>query len=106
MNKKDLTNKIAEKLNTTKKEANLIATVTVESIYEGLMEDSKVSLVGFGSFKLVERKARKARNPKTGETIDVPAKMAVKFTPSKAMKEDAAAQPLASAEAAAEPAGE
>jgi DNA-binding protein HU-beta len=46
-----------------------------------------VTLVGFGTFKVVHRAARKARNPQTGEAIDVPAKTVPKFKPSKAMKE-------------------
>jgi DNA-binding protein HU-beta len=46
-----------------------------------------VTLVGFGTFKVVERKARKGRNPQTGEEIDIKASKAPKFTPGKALKE-------------------
>ncbi|MBT3368817.1 MAG: HU family DNA-binding protein, partial [Nitrospina sp.] len=46
-----------------------------------------VSLIGFGSFKVVDRAAREGRNPSTGEKIQIPASKAVKFTPSKVLKE-------------------
>ena len=87
MNKKALTNKVAEAAEITKKDANLIIGHVMTGIKEGLFEDGKVTLVGFGTFKVVLRAARKARNPQTGEPIDVPAKMVPKFKPSKAMKE-------------------
>lgn len=56
-------------------------------ISEGLKQGDAVSISGFGSFKLVNRKARKGRNPRTGEEMQIPASKTVKFTPSKALKE-------------------
>lgn len=87
MNKKALTNKVAEAAGITKKDANLVIGHVMTGIKEGLFEDGKVTLVGFGTFKVVLRAARKARNPQTGEPIDVPAKMVPKFKASKAMRE-------------------
>jgi DNA-binding protein HU-beta len=54
---------------------------------ETLKKGDSVAISGFGSFKVVERKARKGRNPRTGEEIRIPASKAVKFTPGKALKE-------------------
>ena len=59
----------------------------MEGIVEGLHADGKVALVGFGSFLLADKKARTARNPKTGEAVEVPAKVVPKFRPSAALKE-------------------
>jgi DNA-binding protein HU-beta len=87
MNKKALTNKVAEAAQITKKDANLVIGHVLEGIKAGLIEDGKVTLVGFGTFKVVQRAARKARNPQTGAPIDVPAKMVPKFKASKAMRE-------------------
>jgi len=53
-----------------------------------LKKGDAVSISGFGSFKLVQRKARKGRNPRTGQGIQIPASKAVKFTASKALKEN------------------
>lgn len=91
MNKKALTNKVAEAAEITKKDANLVIGHVMNGIKEGLVEDGKVTLVGFGTFKIVLRAARKARNPQTGEPIDVPAKFVPKFKASKAMREMALA---------------
>lgn len=58
----------------------------VEDIINGLNEHGKVTVRGFGSFTVVERKARSGRNATTGERIEIPARMAVKFRPSKALR--------------------
>ena len=55
-----------------------------------LMKTGRVEIDGFGTFDLHLRKARKARNPRTGERIDLPAKTAVRFTPAAALKKRAA----------------
>ena len=91
MNKKDLTNFVAaeENANITKKDANLVIGHVMNGIKSGLLEDGKVTLVGFGTFTIVLRKARKARNPQTGAPIDVPAKFVPKFKASKALKDAA-----------------
>lgn len=59
----------------------------IETIREAIKEDGKVQISGLGTFKLVTRPARTARNPRTGETISVPEKEVVKFTASKSFKD-------------------
>lgn len=87
MNKKELVNYIAESAGITKKDANTLLNSVVEGINTGLKCDGKVGLVGFGTFSLVKRNARTARNPKTGEAIAVPAKIVPKFKASNTLKE-------------------
>jgi len=87
MNKKELVNVVANETGLTKKDAKTAVDAVVDGIIAGLVEDSKVMLVGFGSFTVHERDARKARNPQTGEEIDVPAKNVPKFKASKTLKE-------------------
>jgi len=87
MNKKDLRDFVADDLGTTLAEANISIDAVLAGIVAGITEDGKVTLVGFGSFTAVKRAARKARNPKTGEPIDVPEKIVPKFKPSAKMKE-------------------
>ena len=91
MNKKNLTNFVAAEENAgiTKKDANLVIGHVLNGIKSGLLKDGKVTLVGFGTFSIVKRKARKARNPQTGEPINVPEKFVPKFKASKALKEAA-----------------
>jgi len=87
MNKKGLTDFVSENAGLTKKDSNALIGVVLDGITEGITTEGKVTLVGFGTFSVVTRKARKARNPKTGEPIDVPEKTVPKFKPSKALKE-------------------
>ena len=86
MNKKDLINEVA-KVVSTKKEAQEAVDCVLSSITSAMKTGDTVTLVGFGTFKVMERKARKGRNPQTGEEIDIKASKAPKFTPSKALKE-------------------
>jgi DNA-binding protein HU-beta len=86
MNKGDLINEVA-KVVSTKKEAQEAVDCVLSSISNALKKGDTVSLVGFGSFKVVKRKARKGRNPQTGEEIDIKASNAPKFTPGKSLKE-------------------
>ena len=86
MNKGDLINEVA-KVVSTKKEAQEAVDCVFSSITRALQKGDTVTLVGFGSFKVVERKARKGRNPQTGEEIDIKASKAPKFTPGQALKE-------------------
>ena len=87
MNKKDLKDFVADDAGVTKAEAGIMIDAVLDGIKEGLAADAKVTLVGFGTFTAVKRAARKARNPKTGEPIDVPEKVVPKFKASAKMKE-------------------
>ena len=86
MNKGDLINEVA-KVVSTKKEAQEAVDCVLSSITKALKEGDTVTLIGFGTFKVTQRKARKGRNPQTGEEIDIKASKAPKFTPGKALKE-------------------
>ena len=87
MNKADLVAAIAVKTGDTKKvaEANLNALLDV--ITEALQKEEKVQLVGFGSFEIRKRAARKGRNPQTKEEIKIPASKAPVFKAGKALKD-------------------
>ena len=86
MNKGDLINKVAEVLN-SKKDAQSAVDCILSTVTDALAEKESVTLVGFGTFKTAERKARKGRNPQTGNEIDIPARNVPKFIPGKALKD-------------------
>ena len=86
MNKTDLVNEVAKILK-TKKDAQAAVDVVLSSITEALGKGDNVSLVGFGTFKVGNRKARKGRNPQTGEEIHIAASKVPKFVAGKALKE-------------------
>jgi DNA-binding protein HU-beta len=85
MNKGDLVNQVA-KVVSTKKEAQAAVDCVLQSITKALKKKDTVTLVGFGTFKVDKRKARKGRNPQTGEEIKIKAKKIPKFVPGKALK--------------------
>jgi DNA-binding protein HU-beta len=85
MNKSDLINEVA-KVVKTKKEAQAALDCVISSITKSLKKGEGVTLTGFGTFKIVNRKARKGRNPYTGEEIKIKATKAPKFSPGKALK--------------------
>lgn len=87
MNKAKLIDFVAGEANLTKRDARVAIEAVIAGINTGLADDGKVALVGFGTFLLVEKKARTARNPKTGEAVEVPAKVVPKFRPSASLKE-------------------
>jgi DNA-binding protein HU-beta len=86
MNKADLVSKVAKVVD-TKKAAQEAVDCVFSSITQSLKKGEDVTLVGFGTFKVVKRKARKGRNPYTGEAIKIKATKAPKFTPGKSLKE-------------------
>ena len=86
MNKGDLVNAVANVVS-GKKEAQAAVDTVLSSIGKALKKNNPVTLVGFGTFKVDKRKARKGRNPKTGEEIKIKAKKVAKFVPGKALKE-------------------
>ena len=79
MKKVELVEAIATKVGMTKAEANRALDATMEAIAEALEKGDRVPLVGFGTFGTSKRDARTARNPRTGETIKIPARKAVTF---------------------------
>jgi len=87
MNKKDLKENVSANLGISKKDSGFAIDAVVEGVKDGIFEDGKVTLVGFGSLRIEPRKARVARNPKTGEAVNVPAKMVLKFKPARAFKD-------------------
>ena len=86
MNKGDLVNEVA-KVVSTKKEAQAAVDCIFETITNALKNQEAVQATGFGTFKVAERKARKGRNPQTGEEIDIAASKVPKFVAGKALKE-------------------
>ena len=79
MNKSELVSAVAQKSGLTKVDAKKALDGLLEAISEELKNDGRVVLVGFGSFSVTERSARKGINPRTKEPIDIPAKKVVKF---------------------------
>jgi DNA-binding protein HU-beta len=86
MNKADLINEVA-KVVSTKKEAQAAVDCVVDTITKTLKKGQPVTLVGFGTFKVIKRKARKGRNPQTGAEIKISASKAPKFVAGKALKD-------------------
>ena len=86
MTKAELIDKIAAKAKISKKAANVALNTFVDSVTSALKKGDRVSLVGFGTFSVAKRKARIARNPRTGEKINVPARKAPKFKAGRELK--------------------
>ncbi len=87
MNKSELVNYIADKVGSTKADAERMLEAFMEAVEKTLKKDDSINLTGFGSFSVSHRKARTARNPRTGETVKVPASKTPKFKPGKKLKE-------------------
>ncbi len=87
MNKTDLTNAVAEAAELSKKDASKAIDAVFTVIEEALAAGEKVQLIGFGSFEVRERAARKGRNPQTGEEIEIAASKVPAFKPGKALKD-------------------
>jgi nucleoid DNA-binding protein len=86
MNKGDLIDEVSKVLK-TKKDAQAAVDCVISSITNALGKGDTVSLIGFGTFKVAERKARKGRNPQTGEEIYIAASKVPKFVAGKALKD-------------------
>ncbi len=87
MNKAALIDAIYEKIGGTKAAAEQAVDVVIDSITKTLTQDNEVSISGLGIFSSKKRAARTARNPRTGESIQVPAMRVPKFRPAKALKD-------------------
>ena len=90
MNKTELIAAVAEKAGLTKKDAERAVNATVEAITESLVKGDKVSVSGFGIFEVKNREARVGRNPRTKETIEIPATRLPGFKASKTLKDTVA----------------
>ena len=87
MNKQELIAKIAKDTGSSKTSAAAAIESLIESITKSLKKGDPVAFVGFGTFKTSQRKARTARNPQTGATIQIPKRRVVRFTAGKSLKD-------------------
>ena len=87
MTKSELIDKMAEASDMSKVAAGKALSAVLDGVKVSLKKGQKVSLVGFGTFSVTKRKARKGRNPKTGETIKIAAAKVPKFTAGKGLKD-------------------
>ncbi|MEM7475512.1 MAG: HU family DNA-binding protein [Planctomycetota bacterium] len=86
MTKKEIVKTISDKTGLTQSKIKEIVQLTFDGIVETLLEEGRVELRNFGVFQVKCRKARKARNPRTGRQVDVPEKVVVTFKPGKEME--------------------
>jgi DNA-binding protein HU-beta len=87
LNKAELIDSIAELTGLTKKDAEKGLNATIEAIQTSLSKGKEVVIANFGSFKVKKRKARKGRNPRTGEEMEIPERNVVNFSAGKNLKE-------------------
>ncbi len=87
MTKKEIVKQISDRIGLTQLKTKEIVQQTFDAIVETLLEVGRIELRNFGVFEVKRRKARKARNPRTGDRVDVPPKNVVTFKPGKEMEE-------------------
>jgi nucleoid DNA-binding protein len=87
MNKAELVEGVSGKVDLTKKETNDVVDAIMSAITDSLAMNERVTLVGFGTFQVMARKARRGVNPQTRETIQIPAKKVPKFVAGKSLRE-------------------
>ena len=87
MNKLEFIRKLAEKTGFTQKDTEKFFNAHNETIMQTLSDGEKIQVIGFGSYEVHDRKAREGRDPRTGETVSIPAKMVPAFKPGKQLKE-------------------
>ncbi|MCJ7482175.1 MAG: integration host factor subunit beta [Thermodesulfovibrionales bacterium] len=88
MTKSVLVEKVSERIGSlTKKQTEIVVDTVFDSIKEALVKGEKIEIRGFGNFKPKVRRPRRARNPKTGETVDVPGKRVLHFKVGKALRD-------------------
>ncbi|QNQ83774.1 HU family DNA-binding protein [Lactobacillus sp. PV037] len=86
-NKTDLINKVAEITEMSKKDTGLVVDTLFDTIGNELKDGKKVQLIGFGTFEVRQRAARKGHNPQTGEEMEIPATKVPAFKPGKPLKD-------------------
>ena len=87
MNKMDLVASVADETALPRSKAAEVVDAVFAAIGKALKEEQEVRLVGFGTFATAKRKAATGRNPRTGEEIEIPASVSVKFKPGKGLKD-------------------
>lgn len=87
MNKAELISAVAEKSGLTKKDATAVLTAIIDTVETTLKNGDSVQIMGFGTFEVRERAARKGRNPQTGEEIQIQASKTPAFKPGKQLKD-------------------
>jgi nucleoid DNA-binding protein len=87
MTKKEIVKQIADKVGLTQVETKEVVQSTFDAIIDAIASEGRIELRNFGVFEVKERAPRKARNPRTGEPVDVPAKKVVVFKPGRLMEE-------------------
>jgi nucleoid DNA-binding protein len=87
LNKQELVGEVAGQTGLTLKTSREAVDAVTSAITESLGQGEKVTLVGFGTFQVMERKARNGRNPQTGQSIRIPAKKVAKFVPGKGLRD-------------------
>jgi len=86
MNKAGLAEQVSYQTSLAKKTSRQVVDAITSVITDALAREEKVTLVGFGSFRVAERKARTARNPQTGQTVQIPARKVPRFKPGKNLR--------------------
>lgn len=89
MNRTQLVEKIVQTTGSSKKDAAAMVNATFDAITEAIAQGDTVQLIGFGTFGRRERNARTAKNPRTGETVEIPATTIPYFKPGKELKDAA-----------------
>jgi DNA-binding protein HU-beta len=87
MNKLELVNAVSAKTGQTKHASEEMLDAILNTIKDTVSDGDKVTLVGFGTFAMMQRSARRGRNPRTGKAINIPAKKVPRFIPGKDFKE-------------------
>ena len=90
MTKAEIVEHIAQTTGLTKTDTSLVVEGMIETLKKALIDGDTVEIRGFGTFKIKERAARRARNPRTGEPVDIPAKYVPTFKPSRELKDEVA----------------
>ena len=88
MTKAELVSMIAKKAGITKKEADAALKAFVEAIHELFKKEESLRIPNLGTFKVVVRKARKGRNPRSGQVIEIPARKVLTFKPAKELVQE------------------
>ncbi len=87
MNKAELVEEVADQTGLTKRVSREAVDAIISAITDSLAREERVTLVGFGSFQVMQRKARRGRNPQTGKELQIPAKKVPKFKAGRGLRE-------------------